>query len=132
MRALLLVIALSFSSIILAADRYSCTPLSGAENFKDSNLYFIDHKGKQATLTDAHNNEHTWDYDVFYARKGYGFRAIRSVRQGSSPMTSMASIAIGGTLYLMSFEAGSIKALVTYTNALKDGDIGSMRLKCTK
>lgn len=132
MKTLLLVIAMSFSSAALAADRYSCIPLSGAENFKDSDLYFIDHKGKHATLTDAHNNEHNWDYDVFYASKGYGFRAIRSIRQGSSPMASMASIAIGGTLYLMSFEAGSIKALVTYTNAMKEGDVGSMRLKCTK
>ena len=132
MKSLLLVVILSFSSAALAADRYICIPQSGAENFKDSNLYFIDHKGKRATLTDTHNTENSWDYDVFYARKGYGFRAVRSIRQGSEPAASMASIAIGGTLYLMSFEAGSIKALVTYANAWKENDVGSMRLKCTK
>lgn len=32
----------------------------------------------------------------------------------------------------MSFEAGSSKALVTYANAMKENDVGSMRLKCKK
>ena len=132
MKILLLVITILFLPVALSAVRYSCYPISGKENFKNSDLYFINYEGRRVTLTDAHNKENFWDYDVFYFHKGYGFRAVRSIRKGSESLASMASIAIGGTLYLMSFEEGSIVALVTYENASKENDAGSMRLKCTK
>jgi hypothetical protein len=132
MKILLLTITILFSSVAVSADRYSCIPVSGKENFKNSDLYFIDYEGRRATLIDAHNKENSWDFDIFYSHKDYGFRAVRSIRKGSEPLASMTSIAIGGTLYFMSFEEGSRVALVTYENAIKENDAGSMRLKCTK
>ena len=132
MKIFLVVITILFSPVALSVERYSCSPVSGKENFKNSDLYFINYEGRRATLVDAHNKEHSWDYDVFYSHKDYGFRAVRSIRKGSEPLASMASITIGGTLYLMSFEQGSSVALVTYENAIKENDAGSMRLKCTK
>ena len=132
MRLLFLVSTLLFSSMAVSADRYICTPISGNEDFGHSNLYVVSRDGDRVRLVDANDKESYWDYDIFYSTAGYGVRAVRSIQEGSESLAKMASIAIGGTLYLMTFDGVKTDVLVTYANAAKTNDTGSMRLKCTK
>lgn len=132
MRLLFFVGALLFSSTAVSADRYFCTPISGSENFRHSNLYVVSRDGDRVRLIDANDKESYWDYDIFYSTAGYGFRAVRSIQKGSESLAKMSSIAIGGTLYLMIFDGDKVDVLVTYANAARANDTGSMRLKCTK
>lgn len=133
MRFLLLVLNLILiTPLAHSADRYSCLPESGKENFKNSELYFVVRDGRRVSLVDATNAENTWNYDVYYSDDRFGFRAVRSAREGVEPIAKMSSIAIGGSLYFMSFRQGPISVLVTYQNALKENASGSMRLTCSK